>query len=161
MSTQSSSSLCAASSLSLQQQEQYTRLATHLSWIPPNLRGAMAAYSALGQVGGAHGQHHKVYHAGPAAGSAGTTSGPASSTGLNDACQETKSLTLEWKVSDLKTVFDSSRGDAKSKCIKSPLCASLLSIRSYCWFCGPTRPVGQAAHCFVADVMQLIAEQAG
>lgn len=133
MSGQSSSPplLCAsAANASLSPHPQhYTRLAAHLSLIPPHLRGAMAAYSALGQVGGsAHGQHHKIHHAGLAGCSAGGNGndGPSSasstSLGPNDACQETKSLTLDWKVSDLKTIFDSSRGDAKSRCIKSPLC---------------------------------------
>ncbi|GAA5991610.1 hypothetical protein JCM10908_005789 [Rhodotorula pacifica] len=34
---------------------------------------------------------------------------------------ETRSVQLEWKVTNLRTLFDATKGDAKSKCIKSPL----------------------------------------
>ena len=46
-------------------------------------------------------------------------------------CQELKTLTLEWKLANLKHIFDSSQGQAKSKCIRSACvrlnrCASCL-----------------------------------
>ncbi|GAA5870533.1 hypothetical protein JCM16303_001513 [Sporobolomyces ruberrimus] len=34
---------------------------------------------------------------------------------------ETRSVQLEWKVSNLKQLFDSTKGETKSKCVKSPL----------------------------------------
>ncbi|ORY43939.1 hypothetical protein BCR35DRAFT_311190 [Leucosporidium creatinivorum] len=34
---------------------------------------------------------------------------------------ETRSVMLEWKVSNLKTLFEQSKGEAKSKCVKSAL----------------------------------------
>ncbi|PLW30182.1 hypothetical protein PCANC_22149 [Puccinia coronata f. sp. avenae] len=47
---------------------------------------------------------------------------PASSSpSLNDKQEflEIKSVSLEWKLSNLKHIFDSSKGDTKSKCVKS------------------------------------------
>ncbi|GAA5978933.1 hypothetical protein JCM5350_004182 [Sporobolomyces pararoseus] len=34
---------------------------------------------------------------------------------------ETRSVQLEWKVNNLKQLFDSTKGETKSKCVKSPL----------------------------------------
>lgn len=39
----------------------------------------------------------------------------------NGDYQEIKSVCLEWKLDNLKHIFDSSRGETKSKCIKSSL----------------------------------------
>ena len=35
--------------------------------------------------------------------------------------QEIKAITLEWRLSNLKSIFEASRGEAKSRCIKSSL----------------------------------------
>lgn len=37
----------------------------------------------------------------------------------NPEFKETKCISLEWKLSGLKNLFESSRGDVKSRCIKS------------------------------------------
>lgn len=79
------------------------------NWIPPHLRGQMAAH---GGQSGPHGSHQKTHQ--------GTASCNSGTAGLSaDDFQESRSLTLEWRLNNLKSVFDSSRGDAKSRCIKS------------------------------------------
>ena len=75
-----------------------------------------------------------VHHRGSLVGSAAAGSGPISPGGGSNSeattsssntsmaardCQELKTLTLEWKLANLKQIFDSSQGQAKSKCIRS------------------------------------------
>ncbi|KDE03163.1 hypothetical protein MVLG_06320 [Microbotryum lychnidis-dioicae p1A1 Lamole] len=66
---------------------------------------------------------------------AGAGAGPSTSTNANTGAGagasttdlansefvETRSVTLEWKVTNLKVLFESSKGDTKSKCVKSAL----------------------------------------
>lgn len=69
------------------------------------------------QVGAGGSKTHQAL-----AGHAGSAAGPAGMA-PDDSFLETKSITLEWSVSNLKNLFDSSRGDAKSRCIKSGCCS--------------------------------------
>ena len=38
---------------------------------------------------------------------------------VQEEFQEIKAITLEWRLSNLKSIFETSRGEAKSRCIKS------------------------------------------
>ena len=49
----------------------------------------------------------------------GSTSGPGKPALEFEEFQEIKAITLEWKLSNLQSIFESSRGEAKSRCIKS------------------------------------------
>ncbi|SCZ96104.1 BZ3500_MvSof-1268-A1-R1_Chr8-1g10007 [Microbotryum saponariae] len=59
---------------------------------------------------------------------AGAGAGPSTSTNANAGASttdltnsefvETRSVTLDWKVTNLKVLFESSKGDTKSKCVK-------------------------------------------
>lgn len=73
----------------------------------PFLNTAMAQGNMHGHLKGAQGTHMPAPNA-----------NSVPSVGAEDF-QETKSITLEWKLSNLKAIFDSSRGEVKSRCIKS------------------------------------------
>lgn len=66
-----------------------------------------------------HHHHHSVNNNATGGGSATTSTTSTAQNHTSDDFQETKSITLEWKLSNLKNIFSSSQGDQKSKCIKS------------------------------------------
>ncbi|ORY26879.1 hypothetical protein BCR39DRAFT_539919 [Naematelia encephala] len=56
--------------------------------------------------------------------------GPAAALEFN----ETTSVTLEWRITGMKATYDQSRGDAKSKCIKSAVFGDADNLWEVLWY---------------------------
>ncbi|WVW78723.1 hypothetical protein I302_100683 [Kwoniella bestiolae CBS 10118] len=75
--------------------------------------------------------HAQVQAVPPAASSSSTPAAPSTS---GHEFQETTSVCLEWRLTGLKTMYESTRGEQKSKCIKSAVFGDADNLWEVLWY---------------------------
>nr|XP_019047445.1 hypothetical protein I302_04058 [Kwoniella bestiolae CBS 10118]OCF26375.1 hypothetical protein I302_04058 [Kwoniella bestiolae CBS 10118] len=78
-----------------------------------------------------HRPHLAVQAVPPAASSSSTPAAPSTS---GHEFQETTSVCLEWRLTGLKTMYESTRGEQKSKCIKSAVFGDADNLWEVLWY---------------------------